>query len=1016
MIKAAKIPFILLSVVATMLIGTSMRLSEHTDDLYPLTVPPISISSQISTGNDDVEEYSDGTMYMTSSDLELVDDEDDNDFDQTIGLRFTNIQVPAGKVITSAYIEFEVDETDSGTTDVYIRAEDIDDAPAFTTTNSNLSSRTPTSEFAYWSIPAWNTTSQKQNSVDISNVIQEVVDRGGWSTGNDIAIIITGGNGTRTAEAYEGESANAATLYITYDDPVVICGDTYPYNESWETDFGIWEQDAGDDGDWTRQTGGTPSGSTGPSAAADGSNYIFTESSSVFNKTMIIKSCFDLTNECSATFNFDYHMYGATTGSLTLEISNDNETNWTSLFTLSGDQGNLWNAQSVNLSAYDGEEIVLKFTGLTGSSYTSDIALDNLSLTTGSCNVAENCGNNLDDDGDGAIDSDDPDCDTCSSTELTNRDFQNDLTAWSDWGGSSIITESNGNKYARTSGVAGGQGQNIPCAGGSTVTVSFYGKKDVGEWASAGFAGYNASGTKVFNDLTAPITTTSWSSYSVSSVVPNDVTDINVFLWKSAGAGSADVDGYCVTITPPAVVTCDIDPGSIADPVMDCNTNDPGIINNIQLAEAECNDLLNTEFDNGSANWSIYASNGASATWSVDNGSELSGTNSAYIDITAASTSAWHIEYYQNPVSTSTSETYDLSFEAKADGPRTMYVSIQLRESPWSDFWSTTVNLTTTAQTFSFNDISIPNTSTNMGMMFKMGLSSQNVYLDNIYFGEHDCGSPTINYKWQKREYSGGSWGSWTDIAGATSSAYNPNVITENTEYRRLAQVAGCATWEISNEVAADLCAVEDCTDGIDNDGDGDIDCDDSDCVTSGNAIAAQGAVRNGAATNATGAQNNTTTEVGSSSDYLVLTLADELPIGSVYTIHMSARGGSATTDVFEAPSGTTLPVSQQASPAGFTFNGQASSPVDVITAVNKTTVVATKYLYFDRGSGDIEIDAVTYIVPCNSVEDCTDGVDNDGDGDIDCDDADCGTPSITYTTNTTATNCPALDNGSIDL
>jgi len=136
-----------------------------------------------------------------------------------------------------------------------------------------------------------------------------------------------------------------------------------------------------------------------------------------------------------------------------------------------------------------------------------------------------------------------------------------------------------------------------------------------------------------------------------------------------------------------------------------------------------------------------------------------------------------------------------------------------------------------------------------------------------------------------------------------------------------------------------------------------------TDC--SGNATTATGAVRNGVANNATGEPDGQTTEVGASGDYLVVTLTDELPIGTQYTIHISGRGGSATTDVFEAPSGTSLPNSQQSSPSGFTLNGQATGAQDIITQAVKTANVPTKYIYFDRGSGDIEIDAVTYALDC---------------------------------------------------
>lgn len=140
-------------------------------------------------------------------------------------------------------------------------------------------------------------------------------------------------------------------------------------------------------------------------------------------------------------------------------------------------------------------------------------------------------------------------------------------------------------------------------------------------------------------------------------------------------------------------------------------------------------------------------------------------------------------------------------------------------------------------------------------------------------------------------------------------------------------------------------------------------------CVTVGQsfsimteyAIAATGAVRQGAASNAINQPDGVTTEIGHPSDYLVLTLQNELPIGTEYTIYISGRGGSATTDVWEASEGASIPSNQQNSPIGFTQNGQATGAQDIITQVTKTTQVATKYLYFDRGVGDIEIDAVSY-------------------------------------------------------
>ncbi|MEM9888714.1 MAG: SdrD B-like domain-containing protein, partial [Bacteroidota bacterium] len=126
---------------------------------------------------------------------------------------------------------------------------------------------------------------------------------------------------------------------------------------------------------------------------------------------------------------------------------------------------------------------------------------------------------------------------------------------------------------------------------------------------------------------------------------------------------------------------------------------------------------------------------------------------------------------------------------------------------------------------------------------------------------------------------------------------------------------------------------------------------------------------QSGPVTNAVGAPDGNSTEIGASNDYIVLTLADELPAGTQYTLYIGGRGGSATAEVWEAPDGTTLPGSQQNSPAGFTQNGTASSS-GAITMVTKTAGVATKFIYLQRGSGDILIDAVEYcLVTCQPTD-----------------------------------------------
>ncbi|MBT8144227.1 MAG: LamG domain-containing protein, partial [Gammaproteobacteria bacterium] len=178
--------------------------------------PPTIFEVPITTGSDDAEErVSNGNVNNNSSDLELSTDGSNN---QLVGMRFTSVTIPNGSTISSAYIQFQVDETNSGATSVNIRGQAIDDAPTFTTGNSNISSRSRTSATVPWALVPWTTVGEAgsdQQTPNIATVIQEIIDRPGWASGNDLVIIITG-SGERTAESYNGDSSGAALLHIEY--------------------------------------------------------------------------------------------------------------------------------------------------------------------------------------------------------------------------------------------------------------------------------------------------------------------------------------------------------------------------------------------------------------------------------------------------------------------------------------------------------------------------------------------------------------------------------------------------------------------------------------------------------------------------------------------------------------------------------------------------------------------------------------------------------------------------------
>lgn len=126
----------------------------------------------------------------------------------------------------------------------------------------------------------------------------------------------------------------------------------------------------------------TPSSQTGPQKGdhtPNGKNFVFLESSSPNYPS----KSFSLTGpsfgaiKSPVTFEFWYNMYGSTMGTIVLETYNGAA--WSKLWEMQGDKGDTWLRASVSLPAGTDN---LRFTGTTGSSYTSDFALDDLSIST----------------------------------------------------------------------------------------------------------------------------------------------------------------------------------------------------------------------------------------------------------------------------------------------------------------------------------------------------------------------------------------------------------------------------------------------------------------------------------------------------------------------------------------------------------------------------------------------------------------------------------------------------------
>ena len=199
----------------------------------PTPEPGTQLERRISQGNDDAEEFLEdvdlnttpeldfpaGTVFTSSSDLELSYDEINGGSQQLVGLRFTDLDLPENAVITAASIVFTPKNGNSTPTSLTIQAEKTLSPSSFEEAANNIARRARTTATVNWSPEGWsaNQASQASTSPDLSPLFKELAEIG-WSSG-EVAFIISGiesDDNVRNAWSYNGKRESAAKLLLTY--------------------------------------------------------------------------------------------------------------------------------------------------------------------------------------------------------------------------------------------------------------------------------------------------------------------------------------------------------------------------------------------------------------------------------------------------------------------------------------------------------------------------------------------------------------------------------------------------------------------------------------------------------------------------------------------------------------------------------------------------------------------------------------------------------------------------------
>lgn len=185
---------------------------------------PMSVSKPVADGleleiaksENAAEEDETGKTSLTSSDLELVKDKTD----QLVGLRFTGVKIARGTKIRSAVIQFTTDEVSSDATELTLQIVDAVNTPVFVDKKRHLSSQTLLAEKINWKPKPWKKKGESgalQRTPDVAKLIQQLVDRPDWKSGNAVSFVISG-RGKRVAHS-GGRKSDSPRLIVDVNGP-----------------------------------------------------------------------------------------------------------------------------------------------------------------------------------------------------------------------------------------------------------------------------------------------------------------------------------------------------------------------------------------------------------------------------------------------------------------------------------------------------------------------------------------------------------------------------------------------------------------------------------------------------------------------------------------------------------------------------------------------------------------------------------------------------------------------------
>ena len=147
--------------------------------------------------------------------------------------------------------------------------------------------------------------------------------------------------------------------------------------------------------------------------------------------------------------------------------------------------------------------------------------------------------------------------------------------------------------------------------------------------------------------------------------------------------------------------------------------------------------VQNGDFTSGRDGWTWELQGNGEAEWSVDEGA-------AAIDITAGGSNVYDVQLRQSGIALLNGNAYVFEFDARAENSRTIEAKVGQDESPYTNYSQIPLTFLTPAeQHFSYTfDMEFPSDDDSR-VVFNMGQSDMDVYLDNISLKQVDTGVST---------------------------------------------------------------------------------------------------------------------------------------------------------------------------------------------------------------------------------------------------------------------------------